>query len=413
MSTTGQPVPKTTVSSLVKKSFSCKLEKSEIHRLIRLGYYSRPISKATQTELEIKDSELTEQRCLRRIRKHPLLNPEKSAKPEPSKSKTHSVSKKNSPDIKSLAHKSKTTTRATDKTPSDPEKSKGKDLPPKKAVKQPKPVEASNSIVLNSIKASVPPLLPCDDCLLPFSKLTSTTLPHVSFLCGTPMIDRSIFSKCLSSRLSQIKTHLRKSGLTRSRLPKQVVSDQVHLLQRSILLELNNRKDKKTKPAPKEKKAKKSKTQSAPDSNSPQKRRDLDLTFVPAKAEIALNALTSPAPAADAQFDKETELRDSRRKIAKQLRLYQAETEFKALIKIPFSLIQPLLNDLNLETTIVEQGPSYFQQRLSSTSYYLTGQYVPESDRTLGTTTPPPQVYMTKEYLAKFQAAIHHLTQIF
>jgi hypothetical protein len=248
------------VSQLIKKSLSVKLEKTEIHRLIRLGYYTRPISKSTQKELDLKDSDLTEKRLLRRIRKHPALNQEKSVASNQTSTTTRAkVRPSTKPDVKV------TTPHGKETTTTSPKKPVAKKPAPKKDPKQSKPVKVSpNQQVLDSIKTSVPPLLPCDDCLLPFSKLTSTTLPHVTFICGLPQIDRSIFSKVLSSRLSQIKTHLKKNGLHRDRLPSKVVSDQVHLLQRSIVLELKSLKDKKPSPTLKKKKAPKSKTTPAP-----------------------------------------------------------------------------------------------------------------------------------------------------
>jgi hypothetical protein len=285
-------VQKTPLSDLLKKSLTAKLTKDEIVRLIKTAYYSRPISKPMQKELGLKDSQLDEKRCLKRIRK--IATEPSTSKLNTSASSTAAPTKPTSPPKETT--KPETIKDHKKQTPSAPET---KPTVSKVDFKHPYYAELLKSDLVS----------PCDDCLLPFSKLTSTTLTSVTFICGLPQIDRALFSRCLSSRIATVKTSIKSKGLpVPPRLPKQIVSLLIHTLQRAIVKELNQRKAAKLQ---KRKKAKKSKKKVSP---SPPKTKPVlgdpstYRQFVPSTE----SELPPRAPTPQEERDTDTGIRSSR-----------------------------------------------------------------------------------------------------
>jgi hypothetical protein len=238
-STTQKPPLK----DLIKKALTAKLTKDEIVRLIKTSYYARPISKALAKELSLKESKLNDKRCLKHVRK--VIDT-----PVESSSSQKLTPKQVTPSPKPTS--SKTKANAPKARPQPPKE-------PKTPIKQESfkylaPLKLEQSDLVN----------PCDDCLLPFSRLTSTTLPKVTFICGLPKIDRSIFATVLASRISTVKSHIKASKLAvPARLPKHIVSLIIHTLQRSIVKQLNETA-RKAKAPKKSKKSKKATTKAPP-----------------------------------------------------------------------------------------------------------------------------------------------------
>jgi hypothetical protein len=113
----------------------------------------------------------------------------------------------------------------------------------------------------------------------------STQKPEVTLQFGTPMIDKTVFSKLLQSRLSAAHTVLEAKGLNRPRLPQDFVKSQIHMIQSSL-----RPRAKKTKKVQQPAETPARKGPSAPQQLLP----SLEPRFVPARTSTPPPPVTPP-----------------------------------------------------------------------------------------------------------------------
>lgn len=243
-----QPVP---VSRLLERCRNAKLDLPSVSRLIKLRLYPRPISKSLQAALKVRDSDLDSHRRLKCLRKSTTLatqgqTPQPTAAPTP-------VSKK----------------RSTTRTPA------------------PASVHTDEATIMS--------LLCAPDSPLAIPKSTSfetlfpgTTLPHVTYRSGTPLIDRLLFSGFLTSLIKRAHKHLKSHGIRLARLPSAFVQRMTHTIQNALRVSFpfrSPRAQKKSAPLPAP-----VKKPTPPSPRKPARK----VEFVPATAPDGLSLVSKP-----------------------------------------------------------------------------------------------------------------------
>lgn len=379
------------VNDLVKKSLSQKLSDEEILRLVRLSYYSRPLKKDFISKNKLEKL-VNEKGILKSIRSHPLLQ---SGKPSTSTDQKTTSSSPRQPVLSKSASKSTPKAKNPTQNPAQPAKP-----------------QATNKTLLAELANSVNPIFnPCDDCLLPFSKLTNTPFPHVSLIMGNPSVNKELFSKCLKARLSAAKTHLRKANLPCARLPSAFVAQQIQVLNRSLVLELksvhskNNTKEKK----------KKEKASKAPKPTKKESFPRESISFIsslpvpPQVSENLQNPKDAPLVAASPEFEARDKIRSLMKSINK-----------RAVTSMLGSPTPSILNSDLLELLTLISVPQLLINQTKDTHQVIVVENATIDTRTVINTPATPQALpprgataITGSDLSRIREAVSIHTSIF
>jgi hypothetical protein len=250
MNTTTHSPPPVSVSRLLELCRNSKLDSSSVSRLVKLRLYPRPIGKSLQAALKLRDSDLDSHRRLKCLRKSPTLV---------TQGQTKKVAVAPTP-----VSKKQCMTRT--------------------------PAKAS----VHTDEATIMSLLCGPDSPLAIPKSTSfetlfpgTTLPHVTYRSGTPLIDRSLFSAFLLSLIKRAHKHLKSHGIRLARLPSEFVQRMTHAIQNALRVSFPFRSPRaQKKPAPLPTRARKS----TPAPRKPTR----NVEFVPATAPDGLSLVSKP-----------------------------------------------------------------------------------------------------------------------